>query len=188
MYRLLLIASLVPIVLVLALRWWYGLRVLANKGGDPCRCDLKRWLPAPGDGSTVHRAESSAGEFGRQIRLKAMALWQEENPRAYRSRENTRRFGMAVPPLSGIIAVFAVLVAKIPVIGLVALPLLATALAGVLGVLSLPAELAAITRHARKIREERAFPNSEDEDAAIRCAIAHAWDLALPPVLRLLHK
>ncbi len=188
MFQLLLIASLVPIAVTLALRWWHGLRVLANEDGRACRCDLKRWLPAPGDEAVVHRADDTAVAFGRQLRLKALDVWKSENPRAFRSRENARRFGMAVPPLSGIIAVFAVLVAKIPVIGLVVLPLAATAVAAAFGVLALPAELAAIARHARRVREERAFPDEDQEESVIRCAFAHAWDHALPPILRCLHK
>ena len=52
----------------------------------------------------------------------------------------------------------------------------------------LPAELAAISRAARKARENSHFPNRDDEDAVIRCATAHAWDLALPPILRWIHR
>ena len=188
MFRLLLILSLIPIAIALALRWWYGVRVLANLSGDPCRSDLKRWLPAPGDNSVVHRADGTAGAFGEQLRLKALNAWNTENPRAFRSRENARRFGLAVPPLSGIIAVFAVLVAKIPPIGLLVVPLAATAVAAVFGLLALPAELAAIAHYARKIRELRAFPDADHEESVIRCAIALAWDLALPPILRCLNK
>lgn len=187
-FRLLLIVSLVPIVIALAARWWYGVRVLTAENPRPCRCDLKRWLPSPGDESLVHRADGTAGEFGHQLRLKALAAWQEENPKAAKSRENSRRFGLAVPPLSGIIAIFAVLVAKIPVIGLLVVPLAATAVSAVFGLLSLPSELAAIARYARKTREEKSFPDRDQEDAVIQCAIAHAWDLTLPPILRYLNQ
>lgn len=187
-FRFLLILSLVPIAIALAARWWYGTRVLANEDSRPCRCDLKVWTPPPGDESPVHRADDTAGEFGRQLRLKALAEWHEQNPKAARSRGNSLRFGLAVPPISAIIAIFAVLVAKIPPIGLIAVPLVATAIAAVFGLFSLPAELAAIARYAGKTRGMKSFPDRDQEDGVIRCAIAHAWDLTLPPVLRWIHK
>ena len=188
LFRFLLILSLVPIAIALAARWWYGVRVLANDALSPCRCDLKAWLPPPGDNSPVHRADGTAGEFGRQLRLKAIAEWHEENPKAAKARGNSLRFGLAVPPISAIVAIFAVAVAKIPVIGLFAVPLVATAVSAVFGLMSLPAELAAIARYAGKARGMKSFPDRDQEDDVIRCAIAHAWDLTLPPVLRWIHK
>ena len=188
MFRVILFISLFPIAIALAARWWFGMRILAGEGGRACRCDLKRWLPTPGDEAVVHRAEASAETFGSQLRIKALAEWSESDPKAAASRENTRRFGLAVPPFSGIIAVFAVLVGKVPVMGAIAILLGATALAAVMGLLTLPAELAAINRTARKARENGHFPSRDDEDAVIRCASAHAWDLALPPILRWLHR
>lgn len=188
MFRAILFFSLLPIAIALAARWWFGIRILAMEGGRACRCDLKRWLPTPGDEAIVHRAEETAETFGRQLRIKALAEWRESDPKAAASRENTRRFGLAVPPFSGIIAIFAVLVGKVPVMGAIAILLGATALAAVMGLLTLPAELSAIARAARKARENGNFPNRDDEDAVIRCATAHAWDLALPPILRWLHR
>lgn len=188
MFRLLLFLSLFPLAIALLARWWFGVRVLAGDGKLPCRCDLTRWLPSPGDAAVVHRAEESAGEFGRQLRLKALAEWQQRDPKSATAREKTRRFGTAVPPLSGIVAVFAVLVGKVPVMGAVAILLAATALAATLGLLALAPELSAIARTARKVREQKNFPRSDEEDAVIRCAIAHAWDAALPPMLRMLHR
>lgn len=188
MIRLILFISLVPLVIALIARWWFGTRILVGTGMRPCRCDLNRWLPLPGDLSVVHRAEESAGEFGRQLRLKALAAWSEQDPKAAAARENTRRFGLAVPPLSGVVAVFAVLVGKVPVMGAVAILLAATALAAALGLLTLPPELSAISRAARKIREEKHFPSRDDEDAVVQCAMALAWNAALPPILRWIHR
>ncbi len=188
MFRLLLFLSLFPIALTMAARWWFGLRVLADISGRPCRCDLARWLPAPGDASLVHHAEASAGEFGSQLRLKSLAQWQEQAPKSAASREHTRRFASIVPPLSGIVAVFAVLGAKIPVIGAIAILLGATAVTTVMEILSLPSELGAIARTARQTREDKSFPHSDDEDAVIRCAAAHAWVASLPLILRALHR
>lgn len=188
MWRLLFLFSAVPIAVALLMRWWFGLRVLLAEGSRPCRCDLGTWMPAPDDKSVIHRAEESADEFGRQLRLKALAEWRDRDPKAAVSRENSKRFGMAVPPLSGIVAVLAVVVAKIPVIGAIALVLAATALASVFGLLSLAPELTAITQAARKLREAKSFPGRDDEDSVIRCAVAHAWKETLPPILTKLQR
>ncbi len=188
MFRLILFISLFPIAIALVARWWFGMRILAARGGRACRCDLGRWLPMPGDEAVIHRAEESAAGFGKQLRIKALAEWKEQDVKAAQARANSLRFGMAVPPLSGIVAVMAVLVGKVPVTGAIAILLGATALSAAFGLLTLPAELTAISRMARKVRAEKQFPNSDDEDAVIRCASAHAWDVALPPILRCLHR
>jgi hypothetical protein len=188
MWRLLFLFSAIPIIAAFVSRWFFGLRILADDGKRQCRCDLATWMPAPEDSAVIHRAEESASEFGRQLRLKALAEWREQDPKAAAARENSRRFGMAVPPLSGIIAVFAVLVAKIPIMGGISCVLAATALSAALGVLSLAPELGAITRAAKKLREAKSFPHRDDEDAVIRCAVAHAWKETMPPILGLLQR
>lgn len=188
MYRLILLLSLFPIAIALIARWWFGLRVLAGAGARNCRCDLARWLPAPGDESVIHRAEKSAAEFGRELRIKALTEWREQDPKAAAARESTRRFGIAVPPLSGVVAVFAVLVGKIPVIGAIAVVLGASALAAAFGLLSLAPELRAIARSARKLKQERIFPAGDEEEAVIQCAIAEAWIECPPPILRWLQR
>lgn len=188
MWRLLFLFSAIPIVAALVVRWYFGLRILADEGKRPCRCDLGTWMPLPEDSAVIHRAEESASEFGRQLRLKALAEWREQDPKAATARENSRRFGMAVPPLSGVIAVFAVLVAKIPIMGGISCLLAATALASALGVLSLAPEIAAITRASQKLRAAKSFPRRDDEDAVIRCAVAHAWKETMPPILALLQR
>ncbi len=188
MWRILFLFSALPIAAALIARWMFGLRVLAETGKLPCRCDLAAWMPAPDDSAVIHRAEESASEFGRQLRLKALAEWRERDPKASNSRENARRFGMAVPPLSGIIAVFAMLVAKIPIMGGISVLLAATALAIALGLLSLGPELNAITIAAKKLRTAKSFPRRDEEDAVIRCAVAHAWKETLPPIIGLLQR
>ncbi len=188
MFRVILFLSLLPIAVALSARWWFALRVLAGTGGRACRADLKRWLPAPGDEALIHRAEGTAADFGAQLRNKALAEWHTSDPRAAAARENTRRFGLAVPPLSALVAVFAVLVGKIPFLGAIAILLGATAVAALLGLLTLPPELTAISRAARKAREDGCFPDRDEENAVIRCATAHAWDKALPPILRWIHR
>jgi hypothetical protein len=188
MWKLLFMFAGVAVAASLIARWWFGIRVLANEGGRPCRCDLSKWLPSPGDEALIHRAEESAAEFGSQLRLKALAEWRERNPKAAASRESARRFGLAVPPLSGIVAIMAAIIAKIPVLGAIAVFMAATALAAMLGILSLAPELQAIMHSARKLRENKSFPRRDDEDAVIQCAMAHAWKETLPPILKILQK
>lgn len=188
MWRLILIFSVIPIAAAMAARWWFGMKVLLENGGRPCRYDSTRWNPAPADGAVEPIGEGSAYELGRLLRLQALNEWSAEDPKGAKSRASSKRFGMAVPPISGIVAVMAFLVAKVPVMGALSAILAATAVSAALGILSLPAELAAITRAARKLREGRGFSRSDDEEAVIRCAMAHAWKDTLPPILGLIQK
>jgi hypothetical protein len=66
--------------------------------------------------------------------------------------------------------------------------LAATALSSALGVLSLAPEIAAITRAAQKLRAAKSFPRRDDEEAVVRCAVAHAWKETMPPILGLLQR
>ena len=188
MLRLLLFFSLLPLALTLIARWWFGSRVLTSYGKRMCRCDLRLWTPAHDDKTSVHRAEDTAAEFGNQLRRKALHEWQERDPKSANSREHSRRFGIAVPPLGGVVAVLAVIAGKIPVLGAIAIFIAAVALSAVLGILALPPELTAIARTSKRARDQRAFPSSEDSEVIARCASAHAWDQALPPILRMLQK
>jgi hypothetical protein len=183
MWRLILFLSIFPPLIAWACRWWFGLRALAADGGRVCRVDLNRWFPQPG-GDVVLRAEEPANSFGFYLRLHALEKWEQDDPKAAASRKSVQRFGLAVPPLSILIAAFAVLVGKITVIGAFAAVLGMLALACVFSLLALPKELRAVARVAMRLREARSFPRSDDEDAVIRCAIAHVWIDSLPPVLR----
>ena len=114
MWRLLLIFSLLPIGAALLMRWWFGTRVLLQLGGRACRCDQARWDRGLGAGPLATPGhDAPAGEFGNRLRLAALAEWQRSDPKRAAARESGRRFGLAVPPLSGVVAVFAVIVAKI---------------------------------------------------------------------------
>lgn len=180
-YRVLLLLSVVPIALGLAARWWCGRRVLAGEGGRVCRIDASSIAPWLGEWP---RGSATAADLGGHLRAAALEAWRSEEAGAAKARERSLRFGLAVPPLSALVAVFALLVGKVPVLGALAIPLAATACGVAFGLLSLSAELAAITRAARRLREERVLRNADDEEAVIRCAAAHAWVLTLPPVLR----
>lgn len=185
MWRTLLTVSLVPIILVIVVRWWFALRVLAADGRRLCRCDLTRWQPASSDAG---RSDLTAAKFGLDLRETALADWKAADPKGFASRQNTHRFALAAPPLSGIVAIFAVVVGKIPVAGALSIPLAFTALAAVFAVLGLPAELAAIQRTIRRIKDERWFPDRDDEEAVCRAAHAWAWEHSMPPILRWLQK
>lgn len=186
-WKFLFLVSLLSLGICLAARWWFGLRVLLQSGGRSCKCDLARWSPPEG-GEVIPQAEQPAYEFGRLLRLAALEDWQGMDPRGSRSRVGSKRFGMAVPPLSAVVAIMAVIVAKIPIVGALACFLAATALAAVLGVLSLAPELAAVNRRVRILREARCFPRSDDEEAVVRCAVAHCWKETLPPLLAMFQK
>jgi hypothetical protein len=188
MYRILLLLSLLPIAAALAARWWFGLRVLAGRGTTACRCDAARWQPPPEVKNAATAAGPNAARFGRQLRLIAMADWRLQDPKAHAARESSRRFGIAVPPLSAVVAVFAVLAGRMPALGAVAVVAAACALAATFALLSLAPELRAIARGAHKLRQQRVFAAADEEDAVVECAAAAAWDECLPPALRWLQR
>lgn len=152
----------------------------------PPATDTGLALSTPAGTGATPGTEETAAELGRQLRLTALARWRERDPRAAASRESSRRFGMAVPPLSALVVVFAVLMVKVPVFGGIAIFVAAVALSAAIGLSSLGTELRAIASAARDLRNARAFRRSAEEDAVIDCAIAHAWAETVPPILRLL--
>lgn len=184
MFRILLIVSVIPIVFVMLATWWFGTRVLWLEGKRKCRCNLESWLPDPEDKNEVHRSDATAKEFGIQLRKKALMHWKEQSPKIAKAREGNRAFGMAVPPLSAVIAVFATLVGRIPPFGAIAIFAVATAASTIIGMLSLPSELTAIRRYIQSGAIKGSFPNSYDEESVIACALAQVWDSNLPPILR----
>lgn len=184
MWRLILFLSILPISVCLVLCWWFGTRILWGEGRRVCRCDLGRWLPDPDDQKKVLRAEQSASQFGASLRRKALKHWKQQNAKEEAARKNHRHFGLAVPPLSAVIAVFAVVVGKIPPFAAIVIFIAATALSCVIGLLSLPAELTAIRRYVQEKSMESAFPDAEQRASVVRCAMGHAWQDSLPAVLK----
>lgn len=150
MSNLLLIPSLLGIAAALGLRWWFAIRILAD-------------LSAP---------EREAAVL---LRKQALDHWRTTDRRAAASRAGTLRFGLATPPLSLLVALFAILVGKIQVLPALAIVLAITAIASALGILTLPAELAAIQRFKT---------DAPVSDAVRRAALAEAWNQAIPPALR----
>jgi hypothetical protein len=186
MWNLLLLISLFPIGIALAIRWWFGLRILMLHGNTSCRLAEERWQATLGLAPAIPGNEATALVAGQEIRRAALTAWQTADPKGAAARKSARTFGLAVPPLTAMVTVFAVILAKVPVMGAIAILLAATALATVMGLLSLGAELRVIGTTIGRIRNSRIFPRKDDEDAAVRCAIAHAWSDSLPPILRAL--
>lgn len=188
MWKLLLLLSIFPIIATLAVRWWFGTRVLAKLGGRDCRYTLSRWEATLETTPVISVGGSSAADAGWELRAAALAWWRMHDPKRAKAREGARNFGYAVPPLTAMIAVFAVFLAKIPVVGAISVVIAATALACVFGLLSLGSELRVIAAAAHRVRETHVFPRRDDEDAAISCATAFAWRESLPPILRWLQR
>lgn len=150
MFQFLLLPSLLVLAAALGCRWWFGVRVWKE-------CD-----------ETTRAA-------GLAMRAEAIARWQKSDPKGVAARNGALRFGMATPPLSALIAMFAILVGKLPPSGAIALVLAITAIACVFGFLSLPAELAALQR----MRER-----NDTDEAKYFAAQAEAWNISLPSALR----
>lgn len=186
MWRLIFLLSILPIVAALVARWYFGLRVLNSEGRRPCAADPIRWEVYLGNNPPVETKDAPAQEFGKLLRLRALADWSTRDKKQAASRESAKKFGLAVPPLALIIAVFALLVAKIPFLGAVAILFASTALSAAFGLLTLGTELRAIAVTTRRLRESRAFVRKDDEDAVASCAVAHAWAESIPPILRFL--
>lgn len=184
MFRLIIFFSLIAIIAAMVLRFWFGLRVIAIEGQRLCRANLDKWMPDPESKEVVQRSDRTAAEFGAELRDKALAQWKKDDKKAAKSRRAARHFGLAVPALSGVVAILGLAVGRIPPMGVIAIIFFATALSAVIGLLSLPAELAAIARTAKHVRKTGQLDTRDDEDAVIRCASAHAWEAALPPILK----
>lgn len=183
-WKYLLLASLLIVVGSVLVRAWFGKRVIAASGGRVCRVRGERWREVLGERIPVPADPPYATVCGIGVRAAALEQWKKDDPRAARSREAAKRFGLAVPPLTVVVVVFAILVMKLGPLNAIPVVLGATALACVFGLLSTGSELRAVARTMRKVREAYVFPNSEDEDAVAACAAAEVWMQALPPVLR----
>ena len=164
----------------LLLRGWFGKRALVAFGGRHCNADPERWqswagetLPEKGDAATL----------GRELRRVALRRWSDQDPKAARAREAARRFGFAVPPLTIVVLVFAMISVKLPLFGALAIALGAIALSTAVGLLSIGVELRAVGRAVGEVRGLRLFRRADDEEAVVACAEAAVWMAALPPIL-----
>jgi hypothetical protein len=187
-FRFLILLAALPIVAAFVARWWFGMRILSAAGRRQCTCDLSRWGKTFGAENLPPSKDGDAKIFAELLRKAALADWKTRNPKAAASREGTRRFGMAVPPLALMVAILAVLIGKIPVTGVIAIFLLAIAFSVVISYLSISPELNATLLAARRLRDSGAFHRRDDEDAVIATAAALVWKEGAPPVFNLIQK
>ncbi len=184
MWRLVIFLSIFPPILAMVLRWWYGIRVLATRGPRVCRADLDKWLPEPEKTSVARRSDETAHVIGFHLWQYALRQWAKDDPKAAAARGKAKRIGTVLPPFTVLIVAFALVLGKLPLLGAFALVTGSIALAALFTCLTLPAELKEVARAANRLRKAGAFRLRDDEDAVVECAIAHAWNQSLPPVLR----
>lgn len=188
MFRLLILLAALPIVITFVIRWWFGTRVISGAGRRQCSCDLEKWNRAFGEENLPPSKSGDAILFAQALRKTALAEWRTREPKAAISREGTRRFGLAVPPLAAMGAILGLIVGRIPFTGVLAIFLIAIAFAAVISYLSIAPELKAILTTSRRLRDTRIFPRSDDEEAVIAAANALAWKEAAPPVFNLIQR
>lgn len=184
MPRILFLFSALALAAAILAKGWFGKRVQTAHRARHCQPDATRWKEALGEDAPLHAGEVSVVELGQALRKAALTHWEQDDPIASRARNAARRFGLAVPPLTILVAIFAVIMLRIQVFPALAIILAATALACAVGLLSIGSELRAVARVSRIIRERRVFRRSDDEDAVIECAAAEVWMKALPPITR----
>ncbi|MFD2257675.1 hypothetical protein ACFSSA_13410 [Luteolibacter algae] len=188
MFRLLILLAALPIIIAFVVRWWFGMRILAEKGKLQCKCDIGRWEKAFGSENLPVSQVGDAVIYADFLRKSALVDWGARDPKAATSREGARRFGMAVPPLALMIAILAIIVGKIPIAGAIAIFLLAIAFSVIISYLSIATELKAILITSRRLRDTAVFHRRDDEDAVIEAATALAWKEAAPPVFNLIQR
>lgn len=188
MFRLFILLSAIPIVITFAIRWWFGTRIISAKRHQQCSCDLEKWDHAFGSENLPPSKSGDAIIFATALRKSALADWRTREPKAAASREGTRRFGMAVPPLAAMCAILGLIVGRIPAAGAIAIFLGAIAFAAIIAYLGIAPELKAIISTSRRLRETRIFPRRDDEDAVIEAANALAWKEAAPPIFNLIQR
>lgn len=188
MFRLLIILSAIPIIVTFGIRWWFGLRVISSFGRRECQCDLQKWQHTFGEKNLPVSKNAESIVFAEHLYQSALAEWRERDVKTAASREGTRRFGMAVPPLAAMCALLGMIVGRIPPIYVIAIFLCAIATASILSYLSLAPELRALLITTRRLRDSRIFPRSDDEEAVIQATTALAWKNAAPPVFNLVQR
>lgn len=188
MPRLLILIAALPILITLAVRWWFGLRLLKSSAQLQCHCDLDKWKQTFGEKYLPVSASGDLIIYADLFRKSALADWLVRDKKTAISREGTRRFGMAVPPLTAMIVILGALVQRIPIPYGIAIFLLATAFSAVIAYLSIAPEINAILTTARRLRSSGIFHRRDDEDAVIQAAVAISWKEAAPPVFNLLQR
>lgn len=188
MPRLLILIAILPILITLAVRWWFGLRLLKSSAELPCECDLGKWNQTFGEKNLPGAATGSVITYAEHFRKAALADWRERDKKSAMSREGTRRFGMAVPPLTAMIVILGIMVGRITTSYGIAIFLLATAFSATLAYLSIASEINALLITSRRLRASGIFRRRDDEDAVIQTAVALTWKEAAPPIFNLIQR
>ena len=188
MSRLLILISVIPILITFGLRWWLGFRVLKSNAKNQYRCDLEKWKENFGNEHLPAYPSCDIIVLADLFRKNALAEWHVNEPKAAASREGTRRFGMAVPPLAAMVVILGVIVGRIPPAYGVAGFLLTTALTAVFSYLSIAPEINAILTSAKRLRSSGIFHRRDDEDAVVQAAVAISWKEAAPPIFSLIQR
>ena len=188
MPRFLILLAALPIIAAFLIRWWLGVRVLSAQGRRQCSCDPHLWEKTFGSAHLPTSNAADARLFAAALRKAALADWKTREPKAAAAREGTRRFGMAVPPLSLMVVLLGVMVGRVPLIWALPVFLLAVALSAIFSYLGVAPELKATLLASRRLRDSRAFHRRDDEDAVIACAAALVWKEAAPPVFKLIQR
>ena len=188
MPRLLILIALLPIIITLAVRWWFGLRLLKSYTENSCKCDLEKWKQTFGEQNLPTSSTGTQMMFGEILRKTALADWRTRDKKAAIARESTRRFGMAVPPFTAMIVILGIMVGRMTPSYGIAIFLIATAFSAVITYLSIAPEINAILTTSRQLRTSKAFHRRDDEDAVIQAAVALTWKEAAPPIFNLLQR
>ena len=188
MPRLLILIAVIPIVITLAARWWFGLRLLKSYTENSCKCDLEIWKQTFGEQNLPTSSTGTQMMFAESLRKTALDDWRARDKKAATSREGTRRFGMAVPPLTAMIVILGIMVGRVTPSYGIAIFLLATALSAIFCYLTIATEINAILTTARRLRESGIFHRRDDEDAVIQAAIALSWKESAPPIFNLIQR
>lgn len=188
MFKLLIIISAFPIIAAFLLRWWFGTRLLSSTGTRQCSCNLGKWEETFGKDTLPPSATADASVHAELLHKAALADWKTREPKAAATREAVRRFGMAVPPLTAMVAILGMLVGRIPFGIVIGIFFLSIALAATFAYLGLAPELRTIALTARRLRDTRIYARRDDEDAVIQAATALAWKDAAPPIFNLIQR
>ena len=186
--RLLILLAALPILAAFVGRWWFGLKILAQYGRHQCKCDIERWNHTFGADNLPISATGDARIYADFLRKAALLDWKTREPKAAGSREGTRRFCTAVPPLSLMIAILALFVAKIGVSMAIAIFLSAIAACAITSYLSIAPELKAVLTATRRMKDAGIFQRSDDTEAIGHAAIALVWRESAPPIFNLIQR
>lgn len=188
MPRLLILIALLPIVITLAMRWWFGIRLLKSSTTNSCICDLEKWKQTFGEENLPASSTATQMMFAELLRKTALADWRKRDKKSAIAREGTRRFGMAVPPFTAMIVILGIIVGRVTPSYGIAIFLIATAFSAVIAYLSIAPEINAILTTSRQLRKSTIFRRRDDEDAVIQSAVALTWREAAPPIFNLLQR